>query len=561
MSKFPMPSILILANTISDPKGTVIETPRLSRHAVLLSSILILVSPIARASELSNGDLKFSIDTTVSLGATLRVEERARDLLGPTNGGTGGGTYENIDDGNANYGQGSLTAAALRATTEMELNYKTFGAFFRASGFFDMVNSYRSNLSPEARKVAGRDLQILDGYLRWNGTVAERSASVRLGYQVINWGESLFYQGGLSAANGIDIRRLRVPGTELRDALLPNPALFVSVQPFRQLSIEGYVTAQSNFSRVDACGTVFSTTDFFCEGGPKNLSIGQPFTVSRSADRKANGWFQAPEYGVALRYANTLLYPIDFGFYFMNNHYRLPLPAGRAPDTVPAMPAQGIIPTGFADYPSDIKVFGVSFNTNIHDVVVSGEYTYRPNMPLMTLQSSLVRTLLTSTLTPGGSTPGQIFEGWQRLPVGQGSLVLIKQFGQLPFASDLTLVGELAGTQILGTLPAGTVFEGPPGKKGDYFAWGYQVRMQLDYINALNGLNIRPQMAFSHDFRGNSPNQGNFVQDRTAFSVGVIFNYLNHWGLELSYSGFFGAGNRNIRRDKDFVSGIISYAF
>ena len=41
----------------------------------------------------------------------------------------------------------------------------------------------------------------------------------------------------------------------------------------------------------------------------------------------------------------------------------------------------------FLDFPEDIRLYGLSFNTNIGDWAFSGEYGFRPNQPLQVLQS------------------------------------------------------------------------------------------------------------------------------------------------------------------------------
>jgi hypothetical protein len=52
-----------------------------------------------------------------------------------------------------------------------------------------------------------------------------------------------------------------------------------------------------------------------------------------------------------------------------------------------------------------------------------------------------------------------------------------------------------------------------------------------------------------------------FIEDRKAITLGVDVDYLNTWGLDLSYAAFFGAGRSNLSRDRDFVSLSLSYSF
>jgi hypothetical protein len=121
-------------------------------------------------------------------------------------------------------------------------------------------------------------------------------------------------------------------------------------------------------------------------------------------------------------------------------------------------------PRGFLDYPENIQLYGVSFNTTIGTWSLSGEYAYRPNMPV---QVSLVDVIMTAAqplfprqdivvglpqlaTIPGArsfipdflsvyrgydnSDPdrsiqaGQLIRGYERLKVGQFNVSGIKAF-------------------------------------------------------------------------------------------------------------------------------------
>lgn len=60
-----------------------------------------------------------------------------------------------------------------------------------------------------------------------------------------------------------------------------------------------------------------------------------------------------------------------------------PCPAGAAPGTGPCAEAYIIDSlTGLLEYPEDIKLYGVSFNTSFGEISFQGEIAYRPNLPL-----------------------------------------------------------------------------------------------------------------------------------------------------------------------------------
>ena len=47
----------------------------------------------------------------------------------------------------------------------------------------------------------------------------------------------------------------------------------------------------------------------------------------------------------------------------------------------------------------------------------------------------------------------------------------------------------------------------------------------------------------------------------TESTLGVRANYLNAWGLNVSWTQFYGGGSQNLLRDRDFIGANLSYAF
>ncbi|NLC99715.1 MAG: DUF1302 domain-containing protein, partial [Gammaproteobacteria bacterium] len=82
--------------------------------------------------------------------------------------------------------------------------------------------------------------------------------------------------------------------------------------------------------------------------------------------------------------------------------------------------------------------------------------------------------------------------------------------------------------------------------------WGYRARGILDYNNAIAGINLHPNMAFSHDVDGYGPN-GQFNEGSKAVSFGLDADYQNTYTAGISYTNFFD-GRYNTLKDRDFVS-------
>ncbi len=66
---------------------------------------------------------------------------------------------------------------------------------------------------------------------------------MRLGKHVLNWGESTFIPNGINAINPFDVSQLRLPGSELREALLPVSMVSMSVAPTYALSLEAFYSS------------------------------------------------------------------------------------------------------------------------------------------------------------------------------------------------------------------------------------------------------------------------------------------------------------------------------
>ena len=63
-------------------------------------------------------------------------------------------------------------------------------------------------------------------------------AELRLGRQVVSWGESTFIQNGINVINHFDVSALRVPGSELKEGFLPQEMVNFSLQFTDNLSAQ-----------------------------------------------------------------------------------------------------------------------------------------------------------------------------------------------------------------------------------------------------------------------------------------------------------------------------------
>ena len=334
--------------------------------------------PPAQAIDLSDGELQLSLDTTLSHGLTFRIQDQDDLLISDVNG----------NDGDLNYKPG-LVSNTSKFTTDLDLGYGNFGAFLRLNGFLDFENEHgereRTPLSDEAKELVGQDIILLDAYLTGAFDVGNVAIDLRLGSHVLNWGESTFIQNGINAINPFDVSKLRLPGSELREGLLPVPMVSASVALTYNLSVEGFYQLDWEKTKIDPVGSYYSVIDYAGPGaekavvalpgvditdtglGPDSMVGFEPLiptiinadlansraafeqqmelpsgvvtipydqpttdpnflTVTRGPDRNPDDSGQG---GVAFRYFAEALNATEFGFYFVNYHSRLPLLSAR----------------------------------------------------------------------------------------------------------------------------------------------------------------------------------------------------------------------------------------
>ncbi|MDD3762272.1 MAG: DUF1302 family protein [Nevskiales bacterium] len=147
----------------------------------------------------------------------------------------------------------------------------------------------------------------------------------------------------------------------------------------------------------------------------------------------------------------------------------------------PSTGARDPLPVGsiqyFAEYPEDVHVYGISFNTLLGEIAWSGEYAFRDNLPVQIHITDLVFAGLQPAFPaqdfslepiatlPGRRTavpdftsvyrgieygPGDYVRGYERMKVGQLGTTFIKTIGgDNPIgASQIVLLLELGMTQV-----------------------------------------------------------------------------------------------------------------
>src|SRR5471030_155626 len=206
--------------------------------------------------EFENG-LKASVDTTISYGIAVRAEGIDQASIGIANGGTSRSVNE--DDGDLNFKKGKPFASVIKATSDVELKWNNWGFFGRGTCYYDFDLHDSDKLGPTGRERLGKDCIGLDGFVSGSFEPAGHTLRVRAGRQVINWGESTFIPGGINVINPVDLSKLRIPGSELKEALIPTTGLWASAELSKAASIEGFYLTNFDKIRLDPRGSYFSS--------------------------------------------------------------------------------------------------------------------------------------------------------------------------------------------------------------------------------------------------------------------------------------------------------------
>ncbi|NND45236.1 MAG: DUF1302 domain-containing protein [Xanthomonadales bacterium] len=621
-----------------------VNTMNACKYAAPIAALMVcLAATNAQAVEFGNGDWSGSIDTTVSYGASWRMDDYDPNDVGkaannPTafllpnaaNRGSVGRWSNNDDDGDLNYPNArDLISHSFKVTTEMDISRGNFGGFFRVSAFYDFENEGKDFLSDVAQERVGKDIRLLDAYIWGDHEVGERFFTWRLGRQVVSWGESTFIQGGLNVINPVDVSKLRLAGSELKEAFEGVNMFWGNIDLTPSVSLEAVYMFDFEEIIPDPAGTFYSGSDIATPGAtyamlgfgiypqpvinpdlygsvcgmgnfgasdtalpPELVATGCALSIPRAATRFPD---DGGQFGLALRWFADNLGGTEFGFYYLNYHSRLPVLSGSALTAVPPPFASA---SYWTEYPEDIELYGISFNTTVGTWSLGGEVSYRPNLPLQVDDVELLFGALTP-LNPligapvaryksqlGQFDPGEEIVGWHEGESWQAQATLTKLFppGNIFKADQIVFVAEFGANYVadLHTMdelrfngPGTDTGGGPDVLSGDFnnpitetdgfaddFSWGYRMIARFDYNNAIGATTVSPRIAWAHDVDGTTPGPGgSFIDGRKTITIGVGFNYLDKWIFDLAYTDYRGGGRYNLNRNRDFFSASVRYSF
>jgi len=516
------------------------------------------LSPIAFAAMLSatgvaeagqyylNDDTTIDYRLTATYGAGMRLSGPSDALInGPIVNGLP--AQANADDGDRNFKKYSLINNRLTALFETNLKHKDFGFDFSAVGFYDQVyRSRNDNDSPStvnktgpnneftdaASYFEGRRVRILNAYAYGGWDLGDsRRLDVRLGNQVVAWGESLFFSGVASAQGPADATQAVVPGAEVKDILLPVPQISLQLQATPRLSFQGYYQFDYKENELFPVGSYFSTSDIVGPGA-EFLRVAPGVNLPYGGEIRPSN---AGQGGVGMHYLVTP--KTDVGFYWLNYDDKNP---SVVIETSPT-------PSYKVKYFDNIKMTGASISTRVGDNQVSGEITYRQGA------SILVNTPSGATSTRGDAI--QVL----------GSV--IRTFGHSWLADEVDVAAEVGYLHVTGVdaVQMGGLNYSDLYNSRDSAAYEFLVTLQ--YPNVFNQWDLAVPISWAHAVAGNASIGGAFgslygVGDKV-LSIGANFTRLNNLELGAAINLYLSSPNPRTHplADRTYATVHAKYTF
>ncbi len=448
----------------------------------------------------------------------------------------------NANDGNNNFNRG-LVQNKVSFVSEINLAWRNYGFFARARGYYDDVYDAKTDHSeedfrtynsgtlysgdaeyrefPDGTVDEHRDrLEMLDYFLFASGELpGERLFDVRLGSQVINWGEATFSPGINGLQNRADLIARNTPGVEVKEILLPTGALYGQVDLVPDLTFEAYYQYEWKKTELNGVGSFFSDRDFLGPGAENFLiAIGEDLIipVPRTKDEAAS---DSGQWGAALHWVTED--GADFGLYYVNAHNKSP---------AYQLNYEGVFPRDYTiRYFEDIQGYAASFTTVLGVTNIQAEVSYKKDTPVVNLA--------------GDPEKGDLVSA----QLG-GSYVLEPN----KFWDDANLTFELAGVSIDSHDSSELLYD-------DYAAAVY-LRLELSYLNVFSGLDLMVPIFFQRGLNGNIL-ETDMVENASAFNITFKGVYLNNFTTQIGYTNFFDGGENHLITDRDNVSLSLSYSF
>ncbi|GEM_PF-310778 len=524
--------------------------------------------------QLSN-DARLDWETTVSYGFAVRAA--GQSLTGLNND-------VNKDDGNRSFERWDPVANRFSLLSEADLQWRDFGVFVRGTAFYDFVymgksnndspgthNSFQGNggslddskkFNDDVEWSVGTRVELLDAFLYGEFEPAGAPTQVRVGRQVVNWGESLFLIGGVGTSqNPLDATKLNTPGTELKEVFLPTGQVYAQTTLAEVFTLAGFYKWEWDETRLNEAGTFFSTSDFLFEAG-ETILVPIPGVGNLSIDHVDDHEpADTGEWGVSTRYYSEALEGTEFGLYYLNYTEKIPMvkfrPTGgsyNSPHGGPWSDLVGAVPgltaetaaqldyvdgsSYYLDYAENVQLVGFSVSGAVGDANIGAEIVYRWDYPVAV----------------NSSNPANLLKiDYEKAAMVRAVLNGLHLWGETFLSDAGTLTWEVGMDRVNGYSSAELA--------NDKIAWGGAVKLNLTYFQVLPALDLDVPITLIVNPEGTSSYTGSFMEDSDSLAIGLNFTYNSVWKLDFTYTNYLHDTDRNPKADRDWLGVNLKYTF
>lgn len=495
-----------------------------ARATVLIAAVALPNTALALTFD--SGDWQFDLDTVLTAAAQWRTESRDKRLSTDP-------AQTNFNDGNNNFDSGSLTSAKGSILVEFVGVYDDFSFFVRGDGLYDYVyENKKSDMSrenyltynngiPNGGDVKrgdfpdktldehGKRMRLLEAFVNYEFNLVDQGGSVRLGRQVIAWGEGIVYSSVNALQNPVDGSVALSPGVDLKEVFLPTAALDLKWNFNLNISAEAYYKLDWEETTLPGVGSFLSPADIFGPGAERALASGSNIPVIGADKPDDDG-----QWGALLRY--TTDYGTTFTISRTRSHANKP---------------GAEISFGTNTYYQEVYLEGIDawhfgVNTTLGEAAVFADLSYSGNAPFSdgTGYVNEQGDFLVTTMTRGH---------YRQIVVGY-----LDSYTALPWLAErIDLVAE--ATYQSNNLGGDEKDDTPYGVTDD--AWAYSLIVNLNSFSVLPGLDVTTSFVFQHVVEGYAPSVMNSLNDnQKSASAGVHFNYLDNWEFDAKYTWWFG---------------------
>ena len=549
---------------------------------------------------------------TLTYGVMMRTESPNEAAIVPKDpGSTDNPNYlfdtaqavraANANDGNQNFKKNDIVQNRISIISDLTIRNGDFGVFVRGRAWYDdmyqnkelyswsenvgVISPYgdfngdqMGQFQPESKDYLSSEIELLDAYVFTSFEVLGKFANLKVGRQVINWGESLAFSNSIAASiNPYDANAATRAGIELKEIYQPTESVYGQIGLTNKISMEGFYQWKYRGTELIPTGAFFSEQDMLGAGG-KQMIIAQ--SEKYSIDDQRDNVSDSGQYGLAFRYFTDS--GTEYGIYAINAHDKTPsletfrtnatlelinIPAlGEDPaDSVAVKEGQGYY---VVDYKEDVKTFGASFSSVIGNTNVSGEILYRPNETVI-LDANCIAITIDQSLVGGGEMeavddprscndhgPSEISEA----KYAQAQVSFIHLFSENALWDALTLTGEAVSWMYRDIVNGDHDDEQSLYVTNTPTGFGSLMIADIQYNNVFWGANLNLPMTWQHGWAGTNL-RTNSREGASIYSVGAQLTFPSDWQTGISYTVYQGEDKDQFDKNFYYLSDRDNIAF